>query len=98
MGVTQVHRHPCLGNDAGCDGEPISNLAQEREFLSFNLLFETRTRIFLTQFRASRREPEFVFVFSISGFETRKGTQIGTILAILAISEITFVACSLTNF
>ena len=52
---------------------------REREFLSFNLMFETRTRISFSQSRASRREREFLF--SISGFETRTRIEIETILA-----------------
>ena len=52
---------------------------REREFLSFNLMFETRTRISFFQSRASRREREFLF--SISGFETRTRIEIETILA-----------------
>ena len=52
---------------------------RERECLSFNLMFETRTRISFSQSRASRREREFLF--SISGFETRTRIKIGTILA-----------------
>ena len=42
---------------------------REREFFSFNLMFETRTRISFSQSRASRREWEFLF--SILGFKTR---------------------------
>ena len=52
---------------------------REREFLSFNLMFETRTRISFSQSRASRREREFLF--SISDIETRTGIEIETILA-----------------
>ena len=52
---------------------------REREFHSFNLMFETRTRISFSQSRASRREREFLF--SISGFETRTRIEIETILA-----------------
>ena len=52
---------------------------QEREFFSFNLMFETGTRISFSQSRASRREREFHF--SISGFETRTRIEIETILA-----------------
>ena len=52
---------------------------RDREFLSFNLMFETRTRISFSQSRASRRVREFLF--SISGFETRTRIEIMTILA-----------------
>ena len=51
---------------------------QEREFLSFNLMFETRMRISFSQSRASRRERELIC--SISGFETRTRIEIKTIL------------------
>ena len=57
----------------------ISCSRREREFLSFNLMFETGTRISFSQSRASRREREFHF--SISGFETRTRIEIETILA-----------------
>ena len=56
---------------------------REREFLSSNLMFETRTRISFSQSRASRREREFLF--SISGFETRTRIEIETILAKIAL-------------
>ena len=49
------------------------------EFLSFNLMIETRMRISFSQSRASRREREFRF--PISGFETRTRIEIKTILA-----------------
>ena len=52
---------------------------RERVFLSFNLMFETGTRISFSQSRASRREREFHL--SISGFETRTRIEIETILA-----------------
>ena len=48
-----------------------------REFLSFNLMFETRTRISFSQSRASGRE----FLFSISDIETRTRIELETILA-----------------
>ena len=51
---------------------------RDREFLSFNLMFETRMRISFSQSRASRREREFLF--SILGFETRTRIEIDTIL------------------
>ena len=57
----------------------ISCSRREREFLSFNLMFETGTRISFSQSRASRREREFHL--SISGFETRTRIEIETILA-----------------
>ena len=52
---------------------------REREFLSFNLMFETGTRISFSQSRASRREREFLL--SISDIETRTRIEIETILA-----------------
>ena len=53
---------------------------RKRDFLSFNLMFETRKWIFsLSQSRASRRKREFLF--SILGFETRTRIEIDTILA-----------------
>ena len=52
---------------------------REREFLHFNLMFETGTRISFSQSRASRREREFHF--PISRIETRTKIEIETILA-----------------
>ena len=82
-----MHTHCNLKNtfvpDTNAEQSVTRSLFQfsrrEREFLSFNLMFETRTRISFSQSRASRREREFLF--SISGFETRTRIEIKTILA-----------------
>ena len=70
-----------VGSRAGKDQCVTRSLFQfsrlEREFLSFNLMFKTGTRISFPQYLTSRR----VFHFSISGFETRSKIEIETIFA-----------------
>ena len=75
------HNYECIS--FSCEAEMPRSLFQfsrrERVFLSFNLMFETGTRISFPQSHASRREREFHF--SILGFDTRTRIENETILA-----------------
>ena len=72
-----------VGSRAGKDQCVTRSIFQfsrrEREFLSFNLMFKTGTRISFPQYHTLRREREFHF--SISGFEKRSRIEIETIFA-----------------
>ena len=69
-------------------------LRRKQDFLSFNLMYETRRGIVFSQSRASRQEREFLF--SISGFEARTRIEIETILARI-FGKKTFIDCLLTD-